>query len=84
MDQTIELKSTDRKRAIARLSEFVAASVDAAPAFEAPFFHFILDKVFPEDVYAAMLALYAGIVATTARCTAAAKATISKTARTRG
>jgi hypothetical protein len=56
MDQTIELKSTDRKRAIARLSEFVAASVDAAPAFEAPFFHLILDKVFPEDVYAAMLA----------------------------
>jgi hypothetical protein len=56
MDQTIELKSTDRKRAIARLSEFVAASVDAAPAFEATFFHLVLDKVFPEDVYAAMLA----------------------------
>jgi hypothetical protein len=55
MDQTIELKSMDRKRAIARLSDFVAASVDAAPAFEAPFFHLVLDRVFPDDVYAAML-----------------------------
>jgi hypothetical protein len=56
MDQTIELKSMDRKRTIARLREFVAASVDAAPAFEAPFYHLVLDKVFPEDVYTAMLA----------------------------
>jgi hypothetical protein len=55
MDQTLDLKASDRQRAIARLQEFVAASVDAAPAFETPFFHLVLDKVFPEDVYAAML-----------------------------
>jgi hypothetical protein len=56
MDQTLDLKATDRNRAIARLSEFVAASVDIAPAFEGPFLHLVLDKVFPEDVYASMLA----------------------------
>jgi hypothetical protein len=56
MDQTIELNSRDRRRAIARLCDFVAASVDAAPAFEAPFYHLVLDRVFPDDVYAAMLA----------------------------
>ena len=37
------------------LSEFVAASVEAARAGEAPFHHLVLDRVFPDDVYAAML-----------------------------
>src|SRR5262249_18609429 len=37
------------------LSQFVAASVDAARAGEAPFHHLVFDRVFPDDVYAAML-----------------------------
>ncbi|HEY7296631.1 MAG TPA: hypothetical protein VH684_01740 [Xanthobacteraceae bacterium] len=56
MDQLIGLKSLDRQRATDRLSQFVAAAVDAAPLSEAPFFHLRLDRAFPDDVYAAMLA----------------------------
>jgi hypothetical protein len=56
MDQLIGLKSLDRQRATDRLSQFVAAAVDAAPSSEAPFLHLRLDRVFPDDVYAAMLA----------------------------
>jgi hypothetical protein len=37
------------------LSEFVAASVDSARSSDAPFFHLEFDRVFPDDVYAAML-----------------------------
>ena len=56
MDQSIGLKTLDRQRAIASLSQFLAASVDAARAGEAPFHHLVFDRVFPDDVYAAMLA----------------------------
>src|SRR5271154_1090642 len=56
MEQSLELKPGNRKLAIERLSDFVAASVDASPAFETPFYHLVLDRVFPDDVYAAMLA----------------------------
>src|SRR5262252_10202721 len=56
MDQSIGVKTLDRQRAIASLSQFVAASVDAARAVEAPFYHLVFDRVFPDDVYAAMLA----------------------------
>ena len=55
MDQSIGLKSLDRQRAIDRLGQFVAASIDKARASEAPFHHLVLDRVFPDDVYAAML-----------------------------
>src|SRR5262249_32493030 len=55
MDQSIGLKTLDRQRAIASLSQFVAASVDAAPVGEAPFHPPVFDRVFPDDVYAAML-----------------------------
>ncbi len=37
------------------LSDFVAASVDAGSSSNAPFFHLVFDRVFPDDVYAAML-----------------------------
>jgi hypothetical protein len=56
MDQSIELKSLDRKHAIERLSRFVVGSIDAAEAGETPFHHLVLGPVFPDDVYAAMLA----------------------------
>ena len=55
MDQTLELKSGNRRLAVERLRDFIAASVDAAPSFDAPFTHLVLDRVFPEDVYALML-----------------------------
>jgi hypothetical protein len=56
MDQAIALKSLDRKRAVEALSAFVAASVDAADADAKPFHHLVFNRVFPDDVYAAMLA----------------------------
>ena len=55
MDQAIELKSLDRKRAVENLSRFVAASIDAAQSDTAPFYHLTFDRVFPENVYADML-----------------------------
>ena len=60
MDQSISLPGIDRRRAVERLSAAIAASIDAARASEAPFFHLELDHVFPDDVYAAMLGGHAG------------------------
>lgn len=56
MDQSLELKAGDRRLAVQRLRDSVVAAVDAAPAFDVPFYHLVLDRVFPDDVYAAMLA----------------------------
>ena len=47
MDQTVALRSGERKMAVKALSEFVAASVDAARAVEKPFYHLEFDRVFP-------------------------------------
>ncbi len=44
-------------RTIQALIRHMAAAVDAAPAFDRPFRHLVLDRVFPDDVYAAMLEL---------------------------
>jgi hypothetical protein len=79
MDQTTTLTSRDRRQAVERLSTFVAQSVAAARAVDKPFFHLEFDRVFPDDVYAQILALMPERP-TTARCTAAARATISPTA----
>jgi hypothetical protein len=56
MDQTLGLRAGNRKLAIERLRDFVATSVDAALPGDSPFIHLVLDRVFPDDVYAAMLA----------------------------
>jgi hypothetical protein len=56
MDLAVELKSTDRRRAIERVGDHLAMSVDAARAVETPFYHLVFERVFPDDVYAAMLA----------------------------
>jgi hypothetical protein len=56
MDQSIGLHRMDRRRAVERLSQFVAAAVDASDAGEQPFHHLVLDHVFPDDVYTAMMA----------------------------
>ncbi len=56
MDQCVEPTAGSRKLAIGRLRDFVVRAVEVAPAFEAPFYHLVLDQVFPDDIYAAMLA----------------------------
>jgi hypothetical protein len=55
MDQSIGLSGLEHHRAVERLAAYVAAAVEAAQASEAPFDHLVLNRVFPEDVYAAML-----------------------------
>src|SRR5437588_879335 len=56
MDQTVGLRASDRAGALVDLIAFVARSVDEARASDTPFYHLEFDRVFPEDVYAAMLA----------------------------
>jgi hypothetical protein len=57
MDQSVTLTRNERKRAIARVSEFVARSVENARAIETPFYHLEFDSVFPDDIYADILRL---------------------------
>ena len=57
MDQTTNLARNDRRQAVEHLSAFVAKSVDVARAVEKPFFHLEFDRLFPDDVYAQILAL---------------------------
>jgi hypothetical protein len=56
MDQALELKAGNRALAAERLRDFLVNAVHAARASEAPFYHLVLERVFPEDIYAAMLA----------------------------
>ena len=56
MDQTIELKPGNRRLAVERLSDFVVTSVGAAASSDSPFTHLVFDRVFPDDIYAQMLA----------------------------
>jgi hypothetical protein len=55
MDQSTQLRPGNRRLAADRLRDFVATSVDAALSSDTPFTHLVLDRVFPDDVYAAML-----------------------------
>jgi len=57
MDQTTKLSAYDRRQAVSRLTDYIAQSVDKARAVENPFFHLEFDRVFPDDVYAQILAL---------------------------
>ena len=45
----------DRERETQRLAGFLVQSIEQARACEAPFYHLEFDRVFPDDVYAAML-----------------------------
>ncbi len=56
MDQSLELNTGSRGLAVARLRDFVVAAVEAAPSYDTPFYHLVLGRIFPDDVYAAMLA----------------------------
>jgi hypothetical protein len=57
MDQISGLNARERRAASERLTKFVVASIDAARAVDKPFFHLEFDRVFPDDVYASMLAM---------------------------
>ena len=56
MDQMPELRSGSQRFAAERLRDFIVTSVDAARPSDAPFYHLVLDRVFPDDVYAAIMA----------------------------
>src|SRR5271165_6201860 len=49
------LNTGSRKLAVERLRDFVVRTVKAVPVYKVPFYHLILDHVFPDDVYAAIL-----------------------------
>jgi hypothetical protein len=55
MDQSTVPQASERQRAVADLTRFVAASIDAAGVKEQPFYHLEFSRVFPDDVYRAML-----------------------------
>ena len=55
MDQTTIPTASQRRSAVADLTKFLSESVAAARVVEAPFYHLEFDRVFPDDVYAAML-----------------------------
>ncbi len=56
MDQTTGIRPGSRAQPVERLSEHIVGAVDAAPFYDTPFTHLVLEHVFPDDVYAAMLA----------------------------
>src|SRR3954467_4994789 len=60
MDQSLFLGQADRKRASERLSQFIASSVQAGRASETPFYYLVFDRIFPDDVYNAMLTAMPG------------------------
>ena len=45
----------DRRQAVVNLTEFLVNSIEQARAVEKPFYHLQFDRVFPNDIYAAML-----------------------------
>jgi len=56
MDQSLELKPGGRTLAVERLQDFTVGAVETAAASDKPFDHLVLDHIFPNDVYAAMIA----------------------------
>jgi hypothetical protein len=56
MDQSIHRRGADLRSAVQNLSRFVAGAIDDARAGEVPFHHLVFDRVFPDDVYASILA----------------------------
>jgi hypothetical protein len=45
----------DRRDAVVKLTEFLVDSIEQARSVEKPFYHLQFDRVFPADVYAAMV-----------------------------
>jgi hypothetical protein len=55
LDQPSGPQNKDRRSAVAALSQFVATSINAARVGTAPFRHLVFERVFPDDIYNAML-----------------------------
>jgi hypothetical protein len=56
MVHSLQARPADRKGAAEYVTDFVAQSVESASSSDNPFLHLVLRGVFPEDVYADMLA----------------------------
>ena len=56
MDQSSLLRASDRSVAVASLIDHVVRAVEKAQAEEGPFYHLEFEGIFPQPVYAAMLA----------------------------
>lgn len=56
MDQTIGMGAGNRQLASESVRDHIVAAVESAAHSDAPFYHLVLEDVFPADVYAAMLA----------------------------
>jgi hypothetical protein len=56
MDQTVAASNIDREQTLERLRDCIVRSVEGARPVEAPFYHLVLTDVFPDDLYARMLA----------------------------
>jgi hypothetical protein len=55
MDQTVSLRGFDRASMTQNVTAFVASSVERAQVVKGPFYHLELNRIFPDDVYSAML-----------------------------
>src|SRR5436190_21449852 len=56
MDQAVAISGIDRERVVERLRDSIVKSVASARKAETPFYHLVLERVFPDDFYARMLA----------------------------
>ena len=45
----------DQRETSARVTKYIVESIELARASETPFYHLQFDRVFPDDIYAAML-----------------------------
>lgn len=45
----------DRRETVSQLTKFLVESIDSARSSETPFYHLQFERVFPNDIYAAML-----------------------------
>src|SRR5436190_5711827 len=55
MDQAVAISGIDRERVVERLRDSIVKSVASARKTETPFYHLVLQRVFPDDFYARML-----------------------------
>ena len=56
MDQATALTAVQRRSAVADLTAFLCRSIEAARGVAEPFYHLEFDRIFPDDVYAGILA----------------------------
>lgn len=57
MDQSVALTRAERDQEVKSLADFIVAAIDKARAVEKPFYHLEFENIFPDDIYARILAL---------------------------